>query len=472
MKLSIVIPVFNERTTIGKILEEVRRIEFEKEILLVDDGSSDGTREFLESLRQEKDLQIFTHDRNRGKGAALRTGFEHVTGDIVITQDADLEYDPRDYHKLILPILEGKADVVYGSRFLGETRRVFHFWNMVGNKILTFLSNMCTNLNLTDLETGYKVFRREVIENLRIRADGFSVEAEITAKIARMKYRIYEVPISYYGRDYFEGKKIGWFDGIRAAGTILKYTFIDDEEGRNIPYQTLNRMEHVRRYNSWIFQRIRTYIGERVMEVGAGVGNMTKFLVRRAKVIATDSEEKYLTILRNLFDGYGNVKVQPFVIGKDDPGKFAGKSIDSILCLNVLEHVEDDEEALRTFHRILSPGGRVILLVPSLKILYGVLDKNLGHFRRYSRRELVQKMERAGFQSETHFYFNLLGSLGWFVNSRILRRKILPRNQLRLFNLLVPLLKVEGKIRIPFGMSLVLVAKKSAQLPPGEEGSG
>jgi glycosyltransferase involved in cell wall biosynthesis len=226
MKLSVVIPVYNEKDTIRQIYDAVKAVDLDKEIILVDDCSTDGTREILKSLKDDA-TRIVLHERNQGKGAALRTGFRNATGDIVIIQDADLEYDPGQYPKLIQPILQGKADVVYGSRFMtGEYRRVLFFWHMVGNKVLTLLSNMFTNLNLTDMETCYKVFRREVLEKIRVEEDRFGFEPEITAKIAKLNVRIYEVGISYSGRTYKEGKKIGWRDGVSALRCILKYNLL------------------------------------------------------------------------------------------------------------------------------------------------------------------------------------------------------------------------------------------------------
>lgn len=225
--LSVVIPCFNEEATILSLLERVRMSPVaSKQIIVVDDGSTDGTRELLAALSEE-DLTILFHDRNRGKGAALATGFASAVGDICIVQDADLEYDPDEYPLVIGPILEGKADVVYGSRFQGAApHRVVYFWHRVGNGFLTLLSNMFTDLNLTDMETCYKAFRREVIQSIRIREHRFGFEPEITAKLARKGCRIYEVGISYYGRTYDEGKKIGWRDGVRAVWCILKYNLV------------------------------------------------------------------------------------------------------------------------------------------------------------------------------------------------------------------------------------------------------
>jgi len=226
MKLSIVIPVFNEINTIQEILSRIQDVEEEKEIIIVDDCSTDGTRELIqEKIQPLATIKVAFHERNLGKGAALKTGFDLVSGDIVIIQDADLEYDPRDYAQLLEPILDGRADVVYGSRFLGGPHRVLFFWHYVGNRFLTLLSNIFNNINLTDMETCYKVFRKEVLDGLNLRSCRFGFEPEFTAKVARRYYRIYEVPISYSGRTYAEGKKITWLDGVKAIFAILWFRF-------------------------------------------------------------------------------------------------------------------------------------------------------------------------------------------------------------------------------------------------------
>ena len=246
MRVSTVIPVYNERAYIEEVLLRVQAVEIEKEILVIDDGSTDGTRELLRDFEQAQaagqrevsiqngrarlpleNIRFIFQDRNQGKGAALRRGFEMAVGDVVLVQDADLEYDPKDYYKLLEPIFDGRADVVFGSRFLGGPQRVHYFWHYVGNKILTLLSDILTNLKLTDMETCYKVFRREVVQSFRLKSDRFGFEPECTAKVARGNWRIYEVPISYSGRTYAEGKKITWKDGFATLWYILRFNLFD-----------------------------------------------------------------------------------------------------------------------------------------------------------------------------------------------------------------------------------------------------
>jgi len=227
MKVSVIIPVYNEVKTIDEILRRVEAENIVTEILIVDDGSTDGTREKLASLNEDGHLRIILHDENQGKGAAVRTGIQEASGDVFLIQDADLEYDPRDYPALIKPIDEGIADVVYGSRFLGGPRRTAMFWHMVANKMLTFMTNLLYNTILSDMETGYKVFKQEIVSGMKLRANKFDFEPEFTAKILKRKVRVYEVPISFTPRDYEEGKKIGIKDAFQAVWALIKYRFID-----------------------------------------------------------------------------------------------------------------------------------------------------------------------------------------------------------------------------------------------------
>ena len=449
--LSVIMPVYNERHTLKKILERVRDVPVRKEIVLVDDASTDGTREVLQTIIETwpKDdsctLRVFFQDQNQGKGAAVRRAIGEVQGDITLIQDADLEYDPDEYPQLLKPILEGDAEVVYGSRFLGGPRRVLFFRHTMGNRLLTFLSNLCTDLNLTDMETCYKVFRTEIIKRLNIRSNRFGMEPEITAKVAKMGCRIYEIPISYHGREYWEGKKIGWRDGFSAIWTIFRFSFADDDGIDDPGFVTLRRLRRAKRYNDWVWSLLEPWVGKRVLEVGCGVGNFTHYLRQRDYVLATDNNDEYLEMVDSSMAHMDNIDVQNIDWEKADFDALRAHDFDTIVCLNVLEHIEDDAGALSSFAAILPSGGSLVLQVPAMQSIYGEIDRAIGHFRRYDRESLQTLIQAAGFDVEHIRYFNLPGILGWYVNAKLLGRTSVPGMQARLVNLLVPLLRLEQK---------------------------
>lgn len=470
--LSVVMPIYNEVVTLRSILQRVLESPWVQEIIAIDDGSTDGTRDILKAHEagtallvapeQKHKLKIFYQPINQGKGAAVREGVQKANAEFLIIQDADLEYDPSEYGRLLEPLLLGDADVVFGSRFLGERRRVLYFWHTLGNKFLTLLSNVCTNLNLTDMETCYKAFKTAVIKSIPIRSNRFGIEPELTAKVAKLRCVIYEVPITYKGRGYAEGKKINWKDGVAALLTILKYWLIDDLYEASTGLRTLRIMEGAGRYNTWLFSHCRPYLGKRILEVGAGVGNITKFLLDREKVIATDFEEPYILELKRQFSPFPHVIVEKLDL-LDDHGTdslVAHHQIDTVICMNVLEHIEHDATALTHLADLLPSQGRLVMVVPAHQALHCQLDVNLGHYRRYGLAELTKKLETAGFRIVSARYLNWLGALGWFVNGKILRRNLIPSRQLRLFDWVVGLLSLEKIIRFSFGLSVIAIAEK------------
>ena len=442
--VSILIPLYNEEEFVGTLLQRVLAAplpdEVGREIIIVDDGSTDGSVEIVEEIAAANPgvVRLVRQPRNQGKGAAIRTAIEHATGEFSIIQDADLEYDPREYGQVLRPLLEGKADAVYGSRFMisGE-RRVLYFWHSVANQILTELCNVVADLNLTYMETCYKAFRTSLLQSIPIRSDRFGLEPELTIKLAKRQVRVYETPIAYHGRTYEEGKKIGLKDAFEAVYIIVRYAFTRDIYKGAGP-DILTALSGAQRFNCWMADTIRPYVGKQVLEIGAGIGNLTRMLIpRRKRYIAADIDTEHLARLHTRFQHRPNLEVRHCDLS--DLGDFeqlAG-SVDSIVCLNVLEHVEDDLQGLRNMYGALKPGGHAIVLVPHGQEIFGTLDVALGHYRRYSHQELREKMEQAGFRVDRILDFNRISRPAWYVTGRILKRNTLSRFQLGIFDRLV-----------------------------------
>ena len=467
LKLSVIIPVYNERFLVGELVERVLAMSVpgvrELEVVIIDDGSKDGSTEILRRIAGDHPDRIrLIEQANQGKGAAIRRGIAEATGDLIVFQDADLEYDPRDYARLVRPFLEDGADVVYGSRYLpSERRRVLNHRHSMGNRMLTAMSNWFTDLDLTDMETCYKMFRAPLLKSIPIRSNDFALEPEITAKVAKRECRVFEVPISYLGRTYREGKKIGWKDGFKALRAMFRFWLVDDlyaedEYGSHI----LHSLERAQRFNRWMAQAIEPYAGARVLEIGAGIGNITTWLLPRDLYLASDINPHYLHYLRNLALGKPYLHVDR--IDLEDPHCFEpwqGR-FDTVVCLNVLEHVRDPLVSLRNIASALEPGGRLLLYVPQGQHLYSSLDEVLGHRCRYSKEELAKELQATGFEVESFRDFNHFAIPGWWLNGKILKRRHFSRSQLKLFNMLVPMIRRLDPLVPGPGLGIIAVARK------------
>jgi glycosyltransferase involved in cell wall biosynthesis len=471
MLLSVLIPVYNERTVVERCLAQVLAAplpeDMERELIVVDDCSSDGTSAILETLAAaESRIRLFRQATNQGKGAAVRTAIEHAHGDFCLIQDADLEYDPAEYPRLLQPLLSGHADAVFGSRYLaGEQMRVLPFWHSVINKSLTGLSNMFSNLSLTDMETCYKVFRTDLLKSIPIRSQRFGIEPEITMKAAKRKLRIYEVPISYHGRTWEEGKKIGWKDGLQALGVILRFWLIDDLYAQPYGRAFLNNLEGTPQYLNWMAELLRPYLGDRILELGAGIGTLSgRLMGRRLQYVATERDPLYLHALRNRFLRTPSVSVREFDPDRPAPAEGLGGPFDTVLCVNLLEYVETPAflEAVAAW---TAPGGTLIALVPQGPALFGSLDRMLGHKRRYRATELRELLSRYGFEVQDTRQLNKVSAPAWWLFSRVLSRRHINKLFLKVFDKTVWFWRRVDFLLPWRGLSLVAIARKSGAAP-------
>jgi glycosyltransferase involved in cell wall biosynthesis len=463
-KLSVLMPVYNECWTLREIVARVLAapVPVELELIIVDDCSTDGSWELIQELASaDERIKIVRHDRNRGKGAAIRTAIPLITGEVSIIQDADLEYDPQEYAQLLAPIAEGRADAVFGSRFAGHSRRVLFFWHSLVNKILTLISNMVNDLNLTDMESGYKMVRSDILKNLRLSAETFTFEPELTCRLAQWGARIYEVPISYVGRTYEEGKKIRATDGLRAIGQILYCKFIDARFTDHSGFYILRSMARSKKYIRWTLDLVKPYLGGRVLEAGSGIGSVSDMLVQRQRLVLADYDPIYVDLLKQRFGRRNNVRVDRVDLTRSsDYDRWESERLDTVFCSNVLEHLKEDVNVLTDFNRTLAPGGHCIIVVPAGKELYTVLDEELGHYRRYTSAELEEKMQAAGFEIVHSQRFNKFGSASWGVSGHLLRKRYLSPRQMIWFDRLMPLVKFLERLLPMQGMSLIVVGRK------------
>jgi glycosyltransferase involved in cell wall biosynthesis len=461
------VPVYNERHVVEASLRRVLALESELisslEVIVVDDQSTDGTWTILQRLASEDArIVLLRNERNLGKGAALRKAIERSTGDVSIIHDADLEYDPADIPSLLVPFAKEGADAVYGSRYLSAPyRRALMHRHTTINKVLTSASNWLTDLNLTDLETCYKAIKTDLLKSIPIRSNDFRFEVEITFKLAKRRARVFEAPIRYLPRTREEGKKIRAWDGVLAIMSMIHYWLIDDlyaedEYGSHI----LTELEHARRFNTWMGQTLRPLIGDRVLEIGAGIGNLTNQFVPREFYLASDINPNYLRYLQSY--SYGKPYLHVLRVDASEPEHFQGLEgqFDTALLVNVLEHLHDPHAALQNLHSSLLPGGKVLILVPQHPALFGTFDEVLQHRERYTASKLARELGAAGFRVETTFDFNRISVPGWWFNGKILRRRKFSRVQLKVLDLAMPVLRKIDRFWPWSGLSVIGVGVK------------
>lgn len=463
-KLSVLMPVYNEARTLRTICQRVldSPVDADLEIVAVDDGSSDRSWEVLEELAANDDrIVAVRHPVNRGKGAAIRTAIALMTGDIGLVQDSDLEYDPAEYPRLIKPILDGRADAVFGSRFASSPeRRVLLYWHSLGNKALTWMTNILNDLNLTDMETCYKAVRADVLKNLRLRSERFGIEPEITTRLAQWGARIYEIPISYHGRTYLEGKNIGWKDGVQAIWLLLKFRFFDTRFSDRVGHSTLENLAASPSIAAWTLGQFKHALGSRVLEAGFGTGNLTRLLLDRQRLVAVDNDPFYVDQIDQKLGHLENVTF--FEADLEDEALYAkleDEGFDTVVCVNVIEHLDHPLRALTGFRSVLKPGGRAVILVPAHQFLFSATDRALEHRRRYEVGDLRELLKQAGFTLESITEFNRLGVAGWFFN-KLTGRVTIARWQARLFGILLPIGRMLETLKFLPGLSLIAIVRR------------
>lgn len=462
-RLSVLMPVYNESRTLRTIVAQVldAPVGLEIELVAVDDCSRDDSAAILDQLAAiDSRIRVIRHPVNSGKGAAIRTAIAEMTGDIAIVQDSDLEYDPRDYPKVLKPILDGRADAVYGSRFAAsDERRVLFFWHSLGNKVLTALSNMANDLNLTDMETCYKAVRADVLKKLRLTSERFGIEPEITARLAQWGARIYEVPISYHGRTYAEGKNIGWKDGVQALWLIFKFRFLDTRATDESSVSTRQSLGRAPRFRRWMLEQFAADLGNRVIEVDAGPGHLTTLLIDRQELVSVDADPVHVETLRRRFGHLENVSVDLVDLYAADPlPPELEDRFDSAVLFDVLQRAAEPKETLARAASLVRSGGTILIHVPADPSLFGATDTAAGHLRRYDADGLTEVVRAAGLELEWVRPFNVLGRLAWRAQHAVGLAAI-TTVEARLFDLAVPLARRIDAIGPRSGLSLLAVAR-------------
>jgi len=473
--LSVIVPVYNERFTVAFSLKRLLQLAESPflafvQVLVVDDCSRDIAPNYLPNLLQSlpkthKDIPFswhhFRHPVNKGKGQAIRTGLEHVTGELTIIHDADMEYNPRDILPIIDLFVSENADAVLGSRFLPHRfKRALYFRHELGNKFLTFLVDLVTDLNLTDVETCYKCVRSDLITSIPLFSRDFCIEVELVIKLAKRQAKIFETPISYLGRTYEEGKKINWWDGVKTLFAITRFAFSGkiykpDAYGNHL----LWKLSRAHRFTRWMADTITPYLGKAILEIGSGNGQFTRRLMPRDKYYATDINPLYLHSLAKIRDTNPLLAVEFLDI--NDVSAFAERAhFDTVIALNVLENEAQDRQVLANIYKLLQPGGRAIVHVPHWPYLYGPLDKALGHRRRYSRKQLQELAHAVGFEVIQLKGINRFSTLGWLLHAKLLRKKSISQFHVWLLNLLTPIIRrIDRCLPIP-PLSLIGILQK------------
>lgn len=476
-KLSIIVPVYNEIRTLETVLDSLLAVDLpcDREIVVVDDCSADGSRAMIERFAGiHPSIRGIYHDRNQGKGAAIRTAIEEVSGDWVIIQDADLEYDPEDIKTMLVPVQDGVADAVFGTRFAPATyRRALHFWHTQANRLLTLLANMLADLNVTDMETCYKLIRADILKSLNIRSDAFNIEPELVIKLARWGARIYEVPISYRGRTYEEGKKIGARDALQALLAMIRHRFFEPRYCKHDRFLLAQALQRCRGYNEWLYSKVNRYVGEEVIEVGSGIGNLSRLLLEKNRLVCTDSDQFYVDRLSQKYGHLNNVRIYRADPSQKDFLSHAEEAdFDSALCINLLEHESDDAGVLRNVARALKAGGYVIVMAPNGPNLYSKLDESLGHVRRYDEASMRSVIEQAGLDVVEVKGCNRLSALGWRVLGKWFgRREVSPRH-ISVLRLILPLIRLTDAIPFHRYNTLIGVAQTRDATPNGGDDNG
>ncbi len=468
LRLSVLTPVYNERHVVEASLRRVLALEDELiaslELIVVDDRSTDGSWEVLERVAaSDPRVVLLRHETNQGKGAAIRTALARATGDVTVIHDADLEYDPTDIPKLLVPFVKEGADAVYGSRYIAAPyRRTLLYRHTLINKTITQLCNWVTDLDLTDVETCYKAIRTPLFQSIPLRSRDFRIEIELTSKLAKRRARIFEVPIRYLPRTFEEGKKIRARDGALALAAMARFALIDDlYQPDDYGTHMLADLQHARRFQSWVADRLRPFMGDRVLELGAGVASLSSQLIPRDRYVAAETNPHHLHYLRSW--ALGKPYVEVLRVDPSEPADFdplAGQ-FDTVLMLNLLERQPDPVVALQNAARALRPGGQLVVLAPQNPDLYGPLDQGRRNRVRFARPDLERLFTEAGLTPLAFEDFARAWLPAWWANSHLLRRKTLSRLQLKASELLTPALERLDDVLPWPGLDLLAVARRS-----------